>query len=173
MDDIGILVLCHSYKKVAFSGHLSKSGLVNCIYGEKLIWITACLGRLVLNSRPSQCVAGCTCSLVPLEKKKTALLPCSSKTKSWFSMFPVPQNCLCSPVPLIFRPFFPRSPEKMPLFPFSQKPLGGPQILKHLAYMLYIANGKTNRVLFCTNSLGRNAWRYLAPFHDVILPIWR
>ena len=32
-------------------------------------------------------------------------------------MFPVPQNCLCSPVPLIF----------MPLFPCSPKPLGGPQ----------------------------------------------
>ena len=28
-----------------------------------------------------------------------------------------------------------------------------------------------NRVLFCNNSLGRNAWRYLVPFYDVILPI--
>ena len=28
-----------------------------------------------------------------------------------------------------------------------------------------------NRVLFCNNSLGGNAWRYLAPFYDVIRPI--
>ena len=54
---------------------------------------------------PGVGVGGATCSLVPLEKM--ALLPCSPKTKSWFSMFPVPQKCLCSPVPLIFRPLFP------------------------------------------------------------------
>ena len=36
-----------------------------------------------------------TCSLVPL--KKIASLPCSPKSKSWFPMFPVLQNCLCSP----------------------------------------------------------------------------
>ena len=40
-------------------------------------------------------------------------------------------------------------------------------ILTHIAY---IASGK-NRVLFCNNSLGGNALRYLAPFYDVILPI--
>ena len=28
-----------------------------------------------------------------------------------------------------------------------------------------------NHVLFSNNSLGRNAWRYLAPFYDVILSI--
>ena len=28
-----------------------------------------------------------------------------------------------------------------------------------------------NRVLICNNSLDGNAWRYLAPFYDVILPI--
>ena len=28
-----------------------------------------------------------------------------------------------------------------------------------------------HRVLFCNNSLGGNALRYLAPFYDVILPI--
>ena len=56
-----------------------------------------------------------TCSLVSL--KKMALFPCSPKTKSGFSMFPVPQNCLCSPVPLIFRPLFPCSLKKVPLFP--------------------------------------------------------
>ena len=32
-------------------------------------------------------------------------------------MFPVPQNCLCSPFPLIFRPLFPCSPEKIALIP--------------------------------------------------------
>ena len=42
-------------------------------------------------------------------------------------------------------------------------------ILTHLAH---IANGKKNRVLFCNNSLGRNAWRYLATFFFyVILPV--
>ena len=28
-----------------------------------------------------------------------------------------------------------------------------------------------NRVLFCNNSLGGNAWRYLVPFYDVILSV--
>ena len=37
-------------------------------------------------------------------------------------------------------------------------------------HLAYIVNGK-NRVLFCNNSLGGNACRYLAPFYDVILPI--
>ena len=45
------------------------------------------------------------------------------------------------------------------------------RFLKHiLTHLVYIANGK-NRVLFCNNSLGGNALRYLAPFYDVILPI--
>ena len=44
-------------------------------------------------------------------------------------MFPVPQNCLCSPVPLIFMPLFPCSPDKMPLFPSSPKPWEGLRIV--------------------------------------------
>ena len=39
-------------------------------------------------------------------------------------------------------------------------------ILTHLA--IY---GKQNRILFCNNSLGVNAWRCLAPFYEVILLI--
>ena len=46
-----------------------------------------------------------------------SLLP---KIKSSFPTFPVPPNCLCAPVPLIFRPQFPCSPEIndfVPVFP--------------------------------------------------------
>ena len=39
------------------------------------------------------------------------LFPCCPKSKSSFPTFPVVQNCLCAPVPLIFRPQFPCSPE--------------------------------------------------------------
>ena len=125
MDDIGILVLCHSYKKVAFSGHLSKSGLVNCIYGEKLIWITACLGRLVLNSRPSQCVAGCTCSLVPLEKKKRpcSLVPQKQNLDFLCSLFP---KIACVPLfPLFLGLFSPVPLKKCPCSPFPKNPWEG------------------------------------------------
>ena len=59
--------------------------------------------------------------------------PCSPKTKSWFSMFTVPQNCLFSPVPHIFRPLFPW--KKLPLFPCSPKPLGGPQYTKKINFI--------------------------------------
>ena len=48
------------------------------------------------------------------------LIPCCPKSKSSFPTFPVPQNCLCAPVPLIFRPNFPCSPEInafIPVFP--------------------------------------------------------
>ena len=58
-------------------------------------------------------------SLGPL--KQMAFFPCSPKTKSWFSMFPVPQNWLCFHVPLIFGPLFPCSPEKYALFPLFPK----------------------------------------------------
>ena len=37
--------------------------------------------------------------------------PFSAKSISWFSVFPVPQNCLCSPVPLIVRHLFTCSPD--------------------------------------------------------------
>ena len=43
-------------------------------------------------------------------------------------MFSVPQNCLCSLVPLIFRPLSPCSPEINALVPLFPKPLGGPLI---------------------------------------------
>ena len=59
------------------------------------------------------------------------LFPCSPEinwswspvpqiSKIWFSMFPVPKYCLCSPVPLKIWPLFPCSPEinaLVPLFP--------------------------------------------------------
>ena len=45
-----------------------------------------------------------------------------------FLMFPVPQYCLCSPVPIKIWPLFPCSPEINALFPLcSQKTLWGPQ----------------------------------------------
>ena len=63
---------------------------------------------------------------IPVSSKTMALFPCSPKTKSWFSMFPVPQSCLCSPVPLNFRPLFPCSPEKnCPCSPVPQNPWEG------------------------------------------------
>ena len=49
----------------------------------------------------------------------------SQKSKSWFPIS-IPQNCLCSHVPLIFRPLFPCSPKKlMASFFCFPKPLGG------------------------------------------------
>ena len=65
---------------------------------------------------------GGTCSFVPW---KNDIFPCSPKSKSWFSMFPVPQYCLCSPVPFIFRLLFPRSPELNCLIPLFPKTPGG------------------------------------------------
>ena len=44
---------------------------------------------------------------------------CSPKSKSLFSMFLVPQNNLCNPVPLIFRHLFPWN--KYPYFSVPQK----------------------------------------------------
>ena len=76
--------------------------------------------------RPSQ---GGTCSLVPL--KNIALYPCFPKTKSSFCMFPVPKNCLCSPVPLIFRPLFPCSPEKIAIVPLFPQTPGRASLLAH------------------------------------------
>ena len=58
--------------------------------------------------------------LFPCSPRKYGLVSLFVKTKSWFSMFPFPQDCLCSPVPIIFRPLFPCSLEKnafIPLFP--------------------------------------------------------
>ena len=61
--------------------------------------------------------------------------PLFLKSKSWFSMYPIPQNCLCSPVPFIFKPLFlvppppPPPPRQMALFLCSPKLLGGPHCL--------------------------------------------
>ena len=44
------------------------------------------------------------------------------------------------------------------------------QLMEILTYLAYRAIVK-HRVLFCNNSLGGNAWRYSAPYYDVILPI--
>ena len=38
--------------------------------------------------------------------EKIDIFPCSPKSKSRFSMFPVPPNCLCSHVPFNFRLLF-------------------------------------------------------------------
>ena len=54
--------------------------------------------------------------------------PAGAMTPSaeFLSIFPVPQNYLCSPVPIIFRLVFSCSPE-ITDFPCSPEPLGGPQ----------------------------------------------
>ena len=82
------------------------------------------LWMLSILKRPSQWG---TCSLVPLEKM--ALFHCSLKPKSWFSKFPVPQNCLCSPAPLIFKSLFPCSPEKIDLVPLFPKTRGSASLI--------------------------------------------
>ena len=51
-----------------------------------------------------------TCSLVP-QKKKIGIFLCSPKSKPLFSMFSIPQNCICCHVPFSFRLLFPCSPE--------------------------------------------------------------
>ena len=56
-------------------------------------------------------------------KKKIDIFPCSPKSKSWFSLFPVPPNCFCSPIPFSFRLLFPCSHEINGLIPlFLQTP---------------------------------------------------
>ena len=66
--------------------------------------------------------------------------PCSPKSKSWFSMFVVLQNRLCSPVPLILY-LYSFSPEINVPFPTSPNHLGGPQykseFLLTAAYVSY------------------------------------
>ena len=74
--------------------------------------------------RPSRRGVGGTCSLVPL--KYFLIFPCSPKSKSKLSMFPAPQNYLCSPIPFIFRLVFSWSPEINDITPlFSQNPWEG------------------------------------------------
>ena len=80
------------------------------------LWTT--LIRLVSETmRPSQ---GVPVPLFPLNK--SACSPVPQKLKKCFLMFPVPQYCLCSPVPLKIWPLFPWNK-----CPCSPKPLGGPQ----------------------------------------------
>ena len=101
------------------------------VVGYIFVWIQhCCLSIRVFALDPSNSVInrlqgalkwgppreGGTCSLVPL--KKIVIFSCSPKSKSWFSMFPVPQNCLCFPVSFSF--IFPCSLEindLIPLFP--------------------------------------------------------
>ena len=88
--------------------------------------------------RPSQGIVP-----VPLFPwNKWPFSPCSPKTKSWFSMFPVPQNCLCSPVSLIYGPLFPCSLEKYALVP--QNPWEGlnnvARIETSWSWIIFLAN---------------------------------
>ena len=67
------------------------------------------------------------------------LFPCSPeinwlvllfpKNRKFVFMFPVPQYCLCSPVPLEIWPMLPCSPEINALFPLFPKTPGRPYIL--------------------------------------------
>ena len=50
-----------------------------------------------------------------------ALFPCCPKSKSSFPIFPVPQNCLCVPVPLIFQTLVPCSLEINAFVPVFHK----------------------------------------------------
>ena len=71
-----------------------------------------------------------TCSLVPLKKKMAfSLVP---QNQTWFSMFPISQKCLCSPVPFSFRGLFPCSPEINGLIysPVPQNPWEGLTIVR-------------------------------------------
>ena len=75
--------------------------------------------------RPSQ--GGGGGYLFPCSPEINWLVPLFPKNRKFcFLMFPVPQYCLCSPVPLKILPLFPCSPEINTLFPCSPKPLGRP-----------------------------------------------
>ena len=52
-----------------------------------------------------------TIEALPCFPEINYFVPLNPKIKSWFPMFPILQNCLCSGLPLIFRPLFPCSPE--------------------------------------------------------------
>ena len=81
------------------------------------------VSRTVLDLAPITAIpGGGTYSLVPL--KKMDIVSCSSKSK--FSMFPVPQKCLSSPVPSSLRDFCSLFPwNKWPYSPVPKNPLEG------------------------------------------------
>ena len=61
---------------------------------------------------------------VPVLLKKSAFSLVPQNRNLGFSMFPVPQNCICSPVPFSFRLLFPCSSEINGLIPLFPKTLG-------------------------------------------------
>ena len=69
--------------------------------------------------------------------EKVGICPCSPKSKSWFSMSHVPQNCLCSPVPFSFRLLFPFSPEINGLIPLFPKTSGRASIFASIVCHVY------------------------------------
>ena len=71
--------------------------------------------------------------MFPCSPEINWLVPLFPKNRKFcFLMFPVPQYCLLSPVPLKIWPLFPCSPKINTLFPCSPKPLGGSHILFEL-----------------------------------------
>ena len=86
------------------------------------------------SSRPSERWED-TCSFVPL--KKISIFPCFPKSKSSFSMFPVPQNCLCSLQFILLYPWNKRPYSRSP------KPLDGPHHRKYFNY----ASDRITRVI--------------------------
>ena len=79
--------------------------------------------------RPSQ-GGGVPVPLFPLNKLACSHVP--QKSKICFLMFPVPQYCLCSPVPLKIWPLFPCSPEINALFPLLTKTPGRASMMDYL-----------------------------------------
>ena len=63
--------------------------------------------------------------LFPCSPEIIGLFPITQKSKICFLMFPVPQYCLCSPVPLKIKPLFPCSPELIPFSPVPRNPWEG------------------------------------------------
>ena len=74
---------------------------------------------------------------------KLACSPVPEIWKIWFSMFPVPQYCPCSPVPLKIWPLFPCSPKINALVPVPQNPWEG--LTKADQWLCW---GKCNLLLF-------------------------
>ena len=68
--------------------------------------------------------------LFPWNKLACSLVPQISKI--WFCMFPVPQYCLCSPVPLKIWPLFLCSPEINALVPLFPKTPGRASVLDQI-----------------------------------------
>ena len=110
--NLNFQLLCWSYSEFTKFEHVLTRASVTHLWGPPL---------------------GGTCSLVPWNKLACSPAPQKSKICCCF-LFPVPQYCLCSPVPLKIWPLFPCSPEINTLFPLFPKTPGRASFVEHMVY---------------------------------------